>query len=73
MVAIPPTAAATIQDTIKPMLTSPYDERVHSALSVAPPQPPPPEVFRHPVRVYWEDTDAGGVVFVPALTHSSLR
>lgn len=20
-------------------------------------------VFRHPVRVYWEDTDAGGVVF----------
>ncbi len=25
--------------------------------------PPAPEVFRHPVRVYWEDTDAGGVVF----------
>lgn len=24
----------------------------------------PPEVrFRHPVRVYWEDTDAGGIVF----------
>jgi acyl-CoA thioester hydrolase len=23
----------------------------------------PREVFRHPVRVYWEDTDAGGVVF----------
>jgi acyl-CoA thioester hydrolase len=22
-----------------------------------------PEVFRHPLRVYWEDTDAGGVVF----------
>jgi acyl-CoA thioester hydrolase len=21
------------------------------------------EPFRHPVRVYWEDTDAGGVVF----------
>jgi len=21
------------------------------------------EAFRHPVRVYWEDTDAGGVVF----------
>ena len=21
------------------------------------------ELFRHPVRVYWEDTDAGGVVF----------
>jgi acyl-CoA thioester hydrolase len=21
------------------------------------------ETFRHPVRVYWEDTDAGGVVF----------
>ena len=20
-------------------------------------------VFRHPVRVYWEDTDAGGIVF----------
>ena len=23
----------------------------------------PPAVFQHPVRVYWEDTDAGGVVF----------
>jgi acyl-CoA thioester hydrolase len=22
-----------------------------------------PVVFRHPLRVYWEDTDAGGVVF----------
>lgn len=22
-----------------------------------------PALFRHPVRVYWEDTDAGGVVF----------
>ena len=22
-----------------------------------------PVAFRHPVRVYWEDTDAGGVVF----------
>jgi acyl-CoA thioester hydrolase len=21
--------------------------------------------FRHPVRVYWEDTDAGGIVFYP--------
>jgi acyl-CoA thioester hydrolase len=24
---------------------------------------PPRVVHRHPVRVYWEDTDAGGVVF----------
>ena len=24
---------------------------------------PPREVFRWPVRVYWEDTDAGGIVF----------
>jgi acyl-CoA thioester hydrolase len=24
---------------------------------------PPPELFHHTVRVYWEDTDAGGVVF----------
>jgi acyl-CoA thioester hydrolase len=23
----------------------------------------PTVVFRHPLRVYWEDTDAGGVVF----------
>ena len=23
----------------------------------------PPAAFRHPLRVYWEDTDAGGVVF----------
>ncbi len=25
--------------------------------------PPPAAPFRHPLRVYWEDTDAGGVVF----------
>jgi acyl-CoA thioester hydrolase len=24
---------------------------------------PPDSPFRHPLRVYWEDTDAGGVVF----------
>ena len=24
---------------------------------------PLPVAFRHPLRVYWEDTDAGGVVF----------
>jgi acyl-CoA thioester hydrolase len=24
---------------------------------------PKSEPFRHPVRVYWEDTDAGGIVF----------
>ncbi len=24
---------------------------------------PPGESFRHPVRIYWEDTDAGGIVF----------
>ena len=22
-----------------------------------------PQAFEHPVRVYWEDTDAGGIVF----------
>ena len=29
------------------------------------PNPPlaAPAVYRHPLRVYWEDTDAGGVVF----------
>jgi acyl-CoA thioester hydrolase len=27
------------------------------------PAAPPHEPFRHAVRVYWEDTDAGGVVF----------
>ena len=25
--------------------------------------PAPPAAFRHTLRVYWEDTDAGGVVF----------
>ena len=25
--------------------------------------PSQPQVFEHPVRVYWEDTDAGGIVF----------
>ena len=25
--------------------------------------PAPSTAFRHPVRVYWEDTDAGGIVF----------
>jgi acyl-CoA thioester hydrolase len=27
------------------------------------PVPSPGETFRWPVRVYWEDTDAGGIVF----------
>jgi len=27
------------------------------------PAPTLPVAFRHPLRVYWEDTDAGGVVF----------
>ena len=27
------------------------------------PEPNPPVAYRHPVRVYWEDTDAGGIVF----------
>ncbi len=27
------------------------------------PDPTPPIAYRHPLRVYWEDTDAGGVVF----------
>lgn len=26
-------------------------------------QPPDKEIFSWPVRVYWEDTDAGGIVF----------
>ena len=26
-------------------------------------EPSEPACFRHPVRVYWEDTDAGGIVF----------
>jgi acyl-CoA thioester hydrolase len=28
-----------------------------------PPSSSPGEVFRWPVRIYWEDTDAGGIVF----------
>ena len=24
---------------------------------------PKPSVFEHPIRIYWEDTDAGGIVF----------
>ena len=24
---------------------------------------PSPSVFEHPIRIYWEDTDAGGIVF----------
>jgi acyl-CoA thioester hydrolase len=27
------------------------------------PPHPLPDLFRHAVRVFWEDTDAGGVVF----------
>ncbi len=27
------------------------------------PQTPTQAPFRHPLRVYWEDTDAGGIVF----------
>jgi acyl-CoA thioester hydrolase len=37
---------------------------VRTALVPTPtPDAEPTEVFRHPVRVYWEDTDAGAVVF----------
>lgn len=25
--------------------------------------PPSPHIFEHPIRIYWEDTDAGGIVF----------
>ena len=33
-------------------------------MSAAPPRPSPALLpFRHTLRVYWEDTDAGGVVF----------
>ena len=33
-------------------------------MTAAPAEPGEPDAaFRHPVRVYWEDTDAGGVVF----------
>jgi len=31
--------------------------------AVAPLPPPAPPVFQHAIRVYWEDTDAGGIVF----------
>ena len=31
--------------------------------SATPASAAPEAAFRHPVRVYWEDTDAGGVVF----------
>jgi len=34
-------AAAAFRDKLKPMLESPYDERIHSGLSVASPQPAP--------------------------------
>lgn len=32
-------------------------------MPLTPASAPPEAAFRHPVRVYWEDTDAGGVVF----------
>ncbi len=32
-------------------------------MNVLPDPAPDAPVFSHPVRVYWEDTDAGGVVF----------
>jgi quinol monooxygenase YgiN len=34
-------AGAQLRDKLKPILASPYDERVHTALSVLPPQPMP--------------------------------
>jgi quinol monooxygenase YgiN len=33
--------AAQLRETLKPMLASPYDERVHKAVSAPPPQPTP--------------------------------
>jgi quinol monooxygenase YgiN len=34
-------AAVAFRDKLRPMLESPYDERIHGGLSVAPPQPTP--------------------------------
>jgi len=37
---------------------------MHATPLPASPEPAAPQgAFRHPLRVYWEDTDAGGVVF----------
>ena len=37
---------------------------MHATPLPASPDPAAPHgAFRHPLRVYWEDTDAGGVVF----------
>jgi len=38
-------------------------ERSQATRALGPLLPSPGEVFRWPVRVYWEDTDAGGIVF----------
>jgi acyl-CoA thioester hydrolase len=38
--------------SLQPVLSTPLN----------PPEPDPWH-FRHPVRIYWEDTDAGGIVF----------
>jgi acyl-CoA thioester hydrolase len=35
---------------------APHPNETHAPTAAAP-------AFRHPLRVYWEDTDAGGVVF----------
>jgi quinol monooxygenase YgiN len=34
-------AGAQLRDKLKPLLASPYDERIHTAFSVVPPQPAP--------------------------------
>ena len=38
-------------------------ESLQDAAPSHPMQAMPPTLFRWPVRVYWEDTDAGGIVF----------
>jgi acyl-CoA thioester hydrolase len=41
--------------SLQPVLTTPA--------AIAHPPEPDSWHFRHPVRIYWEDTDAGGIVF----------
>ncbi|MBS0307285.1 MAG: tol-pal system-associated acyl-CoA thioesterase [Proteobacteria bacterium] len=66
--AAPPVATAPPVPAVPAAPTAPVKAAaaaapVKAAAAAAPAAPDGRSVFRHPVRVYWEDTDAGGIVY----------
>jgi acyl-CoA thioester hydrolase len=52
-----------MKGTVSPAFTAPARNRLQPIVKPETAQTPPARGFDWPVRVYWEDTDAGGIVF----------